>query len=207
MLHKETVEPRTLDILKQCMKASYLSNFVLVGGTALSLQFGHRISIDLDFFGETEFLNDENFTEEFNKIGSTVLTSKSNVMLGYFVDNLKIDIVKYKYPLIRKVIEIEGIRLASPEDIGAMKLAAITGRGKKKDFVDLFYLLKVFSLKELISFYDEKFPDGNKMLVYRSIAYFEDADKDPDALLLNENITWSEMKSSLIEKTHLYLNE
>ncbi len=206
MLRKETVEQSTLDILKQCMKLHCLSDFVLVGGTALSLQLGHRISIDLDFFGNVKKLEEEEFSKSFKEIGNTVLANKSQVMLGYFINNLKIDVVKYKYPLIKSPLVIEGIRMARPEDIAAMKFAAITGRGKKKDFTDLYYLLEHFTFEEMFEFYNMKYADGNNMIVLRSLAYFEDADKDIDPIFIDKNISWEKIKFTIENKLNKYLN-
>lgn len=204
MLRIETVEQRTLDILKQCMALESLDSFVLVGGTALALQFGHRKSIDLDFFGNVQSLETYEILEDFRNIGNTVLATESKVMIGVYIDNLKIDIVKYKYPFIRDIINIDNIRLANPIDIAAMKLAAITGRGKKKDFIDLYFLLKHFSIEEIVQFYLEKYHDGNIFLVLRSLIYFEDADMDEDPVML-EKVSWIEMRTFIEDKVNKYL--
>ena len=205
MLRTETVEPRTLDILKACMKLPILSPFTLVGGTALSLQYGHRMSIDLDFFGDVLTLDPLKIQSELENIGNTKLASQSNVMLGFYVDNIKIDIVKYKYKLIEEPIIVDSIRMAHPLDIGAMKLAAVSGRGKKKDYYDLYFLLKNFSLSQLIECNKLKFPNTNEMIILKSIGYFEDADRDADAILL-EKISWVDVKTSIRIHLKNYLN-
>ena len=160
MLRTETVEPRTLDILRKCMKLPCLDSFTLVGGTALSLQYGHRKSVDLDFFGDVTELNTGRIKSELETIGDTRLASQSSVMLGYYVYDIKVDIVKYKYKLIELPIIIDSIRMAHPLDIGAMKLAAISGRGKRKDFYDLYFLLIEYTLVQLLECNRLKFPDS-----------------------------------------------
>lgn len=206
MLRTEVVEPGTLDILRQCMRLDCLKPFVLVGGTALALQYGHRTSEDLDFFGNVSELNEPEITPALQTIVTSRLVNSSNVMLGYFMGTLKVDIVKYRYPFIRPVLDWDQIRLASPEDIAAMKLSAITGRGKKKDFADLFFLLEHFSFEQLIEFYTQKYEDGSLYLVLRSVAYFEDADQDPDPVFL-KSIGWKHIKSVIQEKLKNYLKK
>ncbi|HQN57016.1 MAG TPA: nucleotidyl transferase AbiEii/AbiGii toxin family protein, partial [Saprospiraceae bacterium] len=102
MLQTQTVEPGTLDLLKKCMELDALQPFTLVGGTALSLQYGHRMSIDLDFFGNVNFLDDKLISEQFASIGNAELVNQSSVMLGFFINEIKVDIVKYKYDFIEK---------------------------------------------------------------------------------------------------------
>lgn len=95
----------------------------------------------------------------------------------------------------------DGLRLASDKDIGAMKLAAITGRGTKKDFIDLFELLQHYSLLELIGFYEQKYHDGSVFLVLKSLVYFEDADAEITPYLLR-NYSWEDIKTD-IKKVHV----
>lgn len=204
MLRTEVLEPGTLDILKHCMELECLKPFVLVGGTALALQYGHRTSMDLDFFGAVNNLDEPSITQGLNTIAPTRLVNSSMVMLGYFMGNLKVDIVKYRYPLVKPVIEINNIRLASPEDIAAMKLSAITGRGKKKDFTDLYYLLEYFSCEQLFEFYSKKYTDGNQYLVLRSLGYFDDADQDEDPEFLKKN-SWKNIKQVIKQRLINYL--
>ncbi|MBK8605079.1 MAG: nucleotidyl transferase AbiEii/AbiGii toxin family protein [Saprospiraceae bacterium] len=205
MLRTETIEPGTLDILIKCMKLPSLAPFILVGGTAPSLQYGHRMSIDVDFFGTVDQLDSEAIKTELDSIGNTIFSSESSVMLGFYVNQVKVDIVKYKYKLIENPIIIDSIRMAHPKDIGAMKLAAVSGRGKKKDYYDLFFLLQKYSLSQLMEFNKLKFPDSNEMIILKSIGYFEDADNDADAILF-EKISWNEVKRSNNQHLKNYLN-
>lgn len=206
MLQTQTVEPGTLDLLKKCMELDALQPFTLVGGTALSLQYGHRMSIDLDFFGNVNFLDDKLISEQFASIGNAELVNQSSVMLGFFINEIKVDVVKYKYDFIEKPITEGIIRLAHPKDIGAMKLAAISGRGKRKDFYDLYYLLRDYSLEDLISFNKKKFPDSNEMIIIKSLGYFDDADLDQQPILM-EQVSWSTVKKTISGHLQNYIRK
>jgi len=94
--------------------------------------------------------------------------------------------------------------LASLEDIAAMKLAAITGRGTKKDFIDIFFLLKKYSLSDMLQLYNKKFPDGSELMVLRSLSYFEDADKDVSPVMI-EDIEWAHAKNDIKKKMQSYI--
>jgi len=187
------------------MKLPCLDSFTLVGGTALSLQYGHRKSVDLDFFGDVTELNTGRIKSELETIGDTRLASQSSVMLGYYVDDIKVDIVKYKYKLIELPIIIDSIRMAHPLDIGAMKLAAISGRGKRKDFYDLYFLLRKYTLVQLLECNRLKFPDSNEMIILKSIGYFDDAESDTETIL-SSTVSWKTIKSSITKHLRDYLN-
>lgn len=192
MLYYKTIEPDTLDILKKIQSITEFSKLRLVGGTALALQIGHRKSIDLDFFGliENDFIT---FSRELEKAGKiTVLKNSTNINI-FSVNNIKVDFVNYHYTWLEKAITEDDLLLAGIKDIAAMKIAAITGRGTKKDFIDLYFLLKRYNLKEILDFYMQKYPEGSIFLVLRSLAYFKDADEDeqPDMLIPTD---WNEVK-------------
>lgn len=139
MLYFETVESDTLELLIKLMEKPYLSTFCLVGGTSLSLQIGHRKSIDLDLFSETEFDGDKllaTLAQDFRHI--EVLTKINGTLLTR-IQGIKVDFLRFNYPSIRPVRIEDQLRLLTPEDIAPMKLDAIAGRGKKKDFYDLYF--------------------------------------------------------------------
>jgi hypothetical protein len=172
-----------------------LIGFNLAGGTALALQIGHRKSIDLDFFGARPIDKDE-IIGLLEPLGDLQLLQHTRNILILNINGVKVDFVNYKYPWMRAIQIVEDIRLASLPDIGAMKLGAIAGRGKKRDFTDLYFLLQQFTLSELLGFYREKYPDGNEFLVLRSLTFFEDAEED-QKLELFEKADWSEVKQTI----------
>ncbi|HAF29404.1 MAG TPA: hypothetical protein DCG75_10195 [Bacteroidales bacterium] len=205
MLHYSTIDASTLELLKKLQGDNAFSSTRLAGGTSLALQIGHRKSIDLDLFGHI----DEDLysiSEKINKLGK-VTTLKNNKNLHiYLINSIKVDLVNYPYPWIDKAIIEDNLILAGKKDIAAMKLAAITGRGAKKDFIDLCFLLNYFSLSEMISFFKEKFKDGSEFLVIKSLSFFEDADQDEEPVML-ETHNWKKTKTTITNHLKEYLTK
>lgn len=141
MLHYPTVKPGTLGLLKKIMAEPKLAGFNLAGGTSLALQIGHRISFDLDLFGNRPFERDE-ILELTGKIGTVRPVQYTKNIFILDIDGVKVDFVNYKYAWLRDIKTIDGLRLVGLEDIGAMKIGAISGHGKKRDFIDLFFFIK-----------------------------------------------------------------
>lgn len=198
MLHKQAVSPKLLELINKLMQVEAFQNFNLVGGTSLALQIGHRISIDIDLFGNSE-INEIDFNEELSKLGKSQLLKKSKNKLIYNVEGIKVDFVNYKYPLLENFDTLETIRMVSLRDIGAMKLNAISGRGSRKDFIDLYFLMEHFSLSELLKFYKEKYDDGSEFLVLKSLQYFEDAETEdfPEMII---PIVWEDLKTKILNE-------
>lgn len=184
------------------MQEPAFNDMRLVGGTALALQYGHRQSIDLDFFGDLtcELENTQEILSKYGKV--TVLKETKNIRI-YVVDNIKVDFVHYScYPWLEDVIFEDGIRLASPVDIAAMKINVIEGRGTRKDFVDVFFLLKHYSLQEILSFYKAKYPNYSDFRAMMSLTYFDDAEMQPMPKMFDKT-SWAEMQKAIIEKVKL----
>ena len=196
MLSFQAVLPNTLELLKRLMSQPLMSQMRLVGGTSLALQYGHRRSVDLDFFGKTTEDVDE-LTEMMHDCAETVVRGNcSKRIKAYFLDNVKVDVVNYDYAWIDAPIVYDGLRLASPVDIAAMKVNAAIGRGTKKDFIDLYFLLQHYSFKDLISFYLTKYPDGSEYRALLNMTYFADADPQPMPVMLAP-VSWEEVKTKL----------
>lgn len=198
MLYLETVESSTLELLKKLQRLPVLEQTRLVRGTALALQLGHRKSIDLDFFGtidcEAEYLR-----ESIAGIASLTILKESPHIHIYIVDGIKVDIVNYKYPWLDDVVLEQGLRLASVSDIAAMKITAIIGRGTKKDFIDIAFLLHHFSLEEILHFYAAKYNDSSVFMAMKSLAYFDDAEADPmPDMFVNQS--WQQVKAYILSK-------
>ena len=140
----------------------------LVGGTGLALQLGHRKSIDLDFFGtiEADSLEIREALEESHVV--SIVKESKNIHI-YMVDGVKVDIVNYRYTWIDEPVIDSELTLASIKDIAAMKIAAVIGRGTKKDFIDIDILLRSFSLQELLDLYMQKYPDGSLFIAMKSL--------------------------------------
>jgi len=205
MLHYKTIDSKTLELLKRLQKIPALSEMRLAGGTSLALQIGHRKSIDIDLFGNIQ--GDEyTITKSLDNLGKVTTLKKSENITIFLIDHIKVDLVNYHYPWIEKPVEEDDLVLAGQNDIAAMKLAAITGRGTKKDFVDLFFLLQKFSLKEMITFYNQKYKDGSEFLVIKSLSYFDDADEDEDPVMLNP-FDWIVAKNNIKNHLKTYLKK
>lgn len=137
MLYKETVTKEMWELLQRLMKDEKLKDFNLVGGTALSLMIGHRLSIDLDLFSTQDFDVQPMLTHLSDEHPVKIRDIFNNTML-LDIGNVKVDILDHKYPWQKPVQTQQGIRLVSLHDIGAMKLHAIFQNGTRiKDFVDM----------------------------------------------------------------------
>ena len=198
MLQTQTVVPDLLELLKKIMSEKMFSDFHLVGGTSLSLQIGHRNSIDIDLFGNSE-INEDLFIEKLNTFGKVQVVQATKNILITKINDLKVDFVNYKYPLLKDVLIIDNIRMLSTADIAVMKLNAIAGRGSKKDFIDLYFLLDEFSLPKIFDFYDQKFKDGSGFMVEKSLTYFEDADRQLEPKMFKP-FDWEACKQKIIEE-------
>ncbi len=203
MLHTETVDANTLDLLKQIQANPNFHETRLVGGTALALQIGHRKSIDLDIFGNIR-LESLELTQELQTYGTLSIRSASQRIHHLMLRGVQLDIVQYDYPWIDAPVVADGVRLASIRDIAAMKLAAITNRGTKKDFIDLAFLLDRYDLPQMLELYTQKFKDGESFMVLKSLVFFEDAEDDPMPYML-QPIDWNVAKQRIVDsvRTHV----
>lgn len=217
MLREESVSAQLLETLKRLMSLSILNNHRLVGGTALALQIGHRISIDIDLFSNSK----TNYTEvekllmnEFsNEIKVThYINSPFGKGIAFLIHGIKTDIIDWKSPFHYKPVVENDIRMASKEEIIRMKLAIITSppeyaRYDKKDFTDLACLLDKYTISEMIEIYKQSnnilaHPDR---IVLEAFQYAELADKKPNPNMLYK-LPWDEVKMKIQKAIETYLN-
>lgn len=178
MLHKETVETGTLDLIHRLMKDEQLKEFTLVGGTALSLQIGHRISVDIDLFNKREFDSEMLQRYLIRKYQAENFKTGVNSVLC-FIENVKVDLISHRFPDIKPIIIEEEIRMASLEDIGAMKLNAITRDGTRfKDFVDMHVLLEHRPLEVYGAAFENKYDNQSRAIAYLCMSYHKDIELD-----------------------------
>ena len=176
------------DILDESRKKALLllkpvsGDFYLAGGTALAIQLGHRDSVDFDFFTKNEFENNHLF-EEIKEIFFASEVKKiqdEKWTLTILVGNLiKVSFFTHKYSLIKPLLVCDYVNLASLEDIGAMKLLAITTRSATKDYVDLFFILQKIQLADLLKFTAKKYPLLDENLILKSLVFFDDLVDEP----------------------------
>jgi hypothetical protein len=202
MLHIETVLPSTLRVLKELMEIEELKSFCLVGGTALSLQLGHRKSDDIDLFLDKDF--DKRYVINILKqkfVDRIIFISKDTNSLGVFcyIDDIKIDICKHTFPIIETIIVEDNIRMWNIKEIAAAKVHAISNRGKKKDFWDIDIILDKLSIEEITTLYKKKYDPLLAITVSQILVYFEDAnDSETPECYLNKS--WEQVKKSIVRK-------
>ncbi|MBK6793978.1 MAG: nucleotidyl transferase AbiEii/AbiGii toxin family protein [Anaerolineales bacterium] len=190
------------EVLRGFMQSELGSQFYLAGGTALSLQIGHRLSVDLDFFSPTEDIpSTREVIEKTLNPFQIMLTDSSWGNLVYIVNNVRVGFYGYGFPLIAPLIETENIRLASIEDVALMKFDALLGRASRKDFYDLYYICKYLSLRELLNKAPQKYPSVRdfEVQVVKRLVFFENAENETNLVLLNE-IDWQSVKNFFIDQ-------
>lgn len=203
MLSIQTVQPDTLELLKAISAQPETRQLRLVGGTALALQYGHRQSVDLDFFGKLPEDKDE-LIDVVRRVGEVTVLNRSKIILQMVVNQVKVDFVDYsRYPWIDEPVQGDGFVLASDKDIAAMKINAIMGRGTRKDFIDLYVLLQHYSLPQIMDFYRQKYPEFSEYRALLSMTYFDDAEMQDMPLMLIE-APWEAMKTSIIQAVEAY---
>ncbi len=203
MLRTEVLEPGTLGILRAVLANETFESFNLVGRTALALQFGHRLSIDLDFF-TTDLFDKELIKSELSDIGNWHIDSENKIGLRGALNGIKIDFVTYRYPLLEPIRIIDGIRMLSQADISAMKLSAVSNRGAKKDFYDMYFLLRRHSFAQLCNWYKAKFQTNNLFMLLKSITYFDDAELTETPVLLADKVSWEVVKETILHEVATY---
>ena len=199
MLQLKTIDPDTYLLLQQLSESDYLKDFALAGGTSLALQLGHRISIDLDFFTREVFDSLELLEKlEADYELSNVTTAKNSLSLYIFFNkkNIKVEFLRHNYKQLNNFLINNDISLYSIEDIAAMKLNAIANRGAKKDFFDIYELLKTYPITDLLDLFKEKYVSQNAFTVIKSLNYFIDADKEPDPMNL-KTVSWNQVKERI----------
>jgi predicted nucleotidyltransferase component of viral defense system len=208
-MSKDTVDKIQLNLLQEFSKKDFLNDYFLVGGTNLALRLNHRHSIDIDLFSQNKF--DIAHSEKIHFLLNQSYGNRyseprfSDAGVFCYIDNVKVDLVNYPYPLLKPLVVVSGIKLADFEDIAAMKISAVTGRGSKKDFYDIYELLKMFTVEQLLGFYKEKYKVNNIFHVVKSLTYFNDAeniDNKNNTVVSSKNLKWGEVKSFISKKVN-----
>lgn len=194
MLHLNTIDEETYSILLSLLGKEYLSGFSLVGGTSLSLRYGHRKSIDLDLFSPTSF--DPPIMEDLLQIDYANYTYRGNNthMLFCNIGNVKTDIVYHPFKLLLPVETVDNIRMFSIEDVAAMKCYAICKRGTRKDIYDIWALVQHFTPKQIAEFFVQKYGEEKLIFFQKSILYFEEADNSVQPEVLIKGLDWEKVK-------------
>ncbi|MDR2562827.1 MAG: nucleotidyl transferase AbiEii/AbiGii toxin family protein [Prevotellaceae bacterium] len=190
------------------MEIPELQSFNLVGGTALSLKYGHRTSIDLDLFTVSKFEHQPVIDSLIRTFGDSFVEKKRFGKWGIFchIDKVKVDLVYYPHPLLYAVEHWDTIRMYDDRDLIAMKIQAILGRGKKKDFWDIYELMQHYDLSQMIDFHIAKYPTQMLLIsIPQALIYFVDADADLDEPIHFKEQTWEQIKEGIREKVREFL--
>lgn len=199
MLHTQTLASQTMGLIQALQVEPMLREFHLVGGTALALQIGHRISIDIDLFTRVDYDVDDVLALFINKYGFQRNYQHGKTLKG-FIEGVMIDVIRHDYEELQ-VIEEDRVRMLSAKDIAAMKLNAITGNGTRvKDFVDVYFLLKQFRLEEMLDFYKTKYQQDDALMILRSLVFFDDVDLAEWPRLIREpRLTFDQVKKRICD--------
>lgn len=192
---KFIIGQETKESLGSLVRNRVLKNFYLAGGTGAALLLEHRRSYDLDFFSYKEF-NSVRLIQKLIKGNNFKLEKKdSQTVIGLY-KNTRVSFFYYPYKLLKPTKNILGVRVAHLIDIACMKIDAISGRGSRKDFIDLYFIIKRgYRLKNLLKYFSRKYSSINYNLLHikKSLIYFKDAEKDPASMMLKK-VRWLSVK-------------
>jgi hypothetical protein len=203
--HKNVIPASTQTTLCVLRDAHLLNGFYLAGGTGLALQFGHRLSLDLDFFAPEHF-NEDALLEGLQALDGFSLPMKAPYTLHAAIKETKISFLGYAFPVLFPANPFLGIAVADPRDIACMKLTAIASRGTKRDFIDLYVCAERYGLKEILHLFDRKFVQTNfsRIHILKSLTFFADAEKDPMPDMITR-IDWDTVKQFFLREAPRFL--
>jgi hypothetical protein len=192
--HRKVIPAATETTLCALRDVKLVNRFYLAGGTGLALQFGHRLSLDLDFFSPEHF-DEDALLERIQALEGFALVAKAPYTLHATLKETKVSFLGYAYPMLFPTNPFEGVAVADPRDIACMKITAIASRGTKRDFVDLYTVTTRYGLKEILRLFDEKYARTrySKLHLLKSLTYFTDAEKDPMPHML-QPMEWDTVK-------------
>jgi Nucleotidyl transferase AbiEii toxin, Type IV TA system len=192
--HAEAISPAARDLVQSLVLGQLPVGFYLAGGTGLALRFGHRRSVDLDFFSRESFDEEALLASLKARFQPSVL-SRAPQTLHLLLRDIRVSFIGYPYPLLFQPDRFASADVADARDIACMKLSAVSSRGSRRDFVDLFVTAKEYSLEALLSLFVRKFAgiEYSRLHLLKSLTYFEDAEADPPLNMLSQT-PWQEVK-------------
>lgn len=200
MIYTDSLTPKSQKVFDILKELTLWKDFYLAGGTGLALQINHRSSVDFDFFSPNNELSREkrdSLCEMLKCKGDTVIIKAIDRTLEVMFKDVKMSFFSYNYPLVDSPVKSGRIRVSSITDIGLMKLASIIGRGSKKDFVDIYFIIRQYiKLEKMLEVSGKKFSEirGFNNQALRALVYFEDAEQEEMPELLEKN-NWKEIKA------------
>jgi len=199
--HREVIPATTETTLGVLRDAQLVDSFYLAGGTGLALQFGHRLSLDLDFFAEENF-DEEALLQRVQTLAGFALTAKAPYTLHATVQATKVSFLGYAYPVLFPTNPFLDVAIADPRDIACMKVSAVASRSTKRDFVDLYVCAERYGLKEILRIFDQKYTQTHysRLHILKSLTFFADAEKDPMPHML-VTLDWDTVKQFFLRET------
>jgi hypothetical protein len=178
--HRETITAPTEDVLRALHDHALTEGAYLAGGTGLALRFGHRRSVDLDFFLRETF-DEEHLLQRLEQVPGVSGVRRAPQTLHCAIQGVKVSFLGYAYPQLFDTEPFDGVPVADPRDIACMKITAVSSRGTKRDFVDLYTACERFGLQKILSLFAEKYDRTgyDRLHILKSLTYFADAEKDP----------------------------
>lgn len=198
--HRNVIPASTKSALNALRDAKLLDSFYLAGGTALALQYGHRLSLDLDFFAREHF-DEEGLLVRLRDLPEFALVSKAPYTLHATIGNTKVSFLGYAYPMLYPTNPFLGVAVADPRDLACMKVSAIASRGTKRDFIDLYEASQRLGLAEILALFGTKYAQANYSGVHilKSLSFFADAEKDPMPHMLVD-LDWDTVKQFFLRE-------
>lgn len=201
-MHYNCLPKNTWELLKRLDKLVHKHELVLAGGTGLALQIGHRISVDLDFFTQKKFSTEKVF-QELKQLGlKPSIQEESEGSITVLAEETKLSMFHYPYPFTEKIKKAEGSPVAGIIDIASMKIIAISQRGAKRDFVDLYFILQTTPFWKIAKNMIERFGQEriNPLHIGKSLVFFDDAEIDPDPNFTGQdNPNWKAVKKFFVK--------
>jgi len=198
--HLDGLGKNQINVLKKTGSYFRENGYYLAGGTALAIYFGHRVSVDLDWFTSNDMGDALIFSQKLRKAGFDFVTDQTAPgTLHGSMSNVRVTFLEFHYPLLQPLVHWKemGCSLASLEDLACMKLSAIAQRGARKDFCDLYILgMEHFELKEMLDLYRRKFNIPDVSHVLYGLVYFDDAENERMPKMLWD-VRWTEIKKTI----------
>jgi len=210
MLHEGCVSERLLALLRELQRETVFKDYFLLGGTALTLQIGHRKSDDIDLFTQKELRLPEiaKYLKQHHS-GKYQLLNSQNMIYQVMIDGIKVDFVQHPFELVEPAFTDKQITYLGKKDIAAMKLHAIETSGNRaKDFVDIFFLLKEMPLEKMFEYYRKKYSTDNVFNAKRSLTFFDDVPEESweEVRTINKKVTANTIKKTIIASVQEFNN-
>ncbi len=200
-MHPKVLSDEGWAVVRKLTSGGYVDGWTLAGGTGLALQFGHRVSLDLDFFLPEPF-DAQALVGDLSRLGAIAIQSRTDSTLHVTLDGIRLSFLKAEVPFLFPAAPYRNLLVADPRDIAVTKVVAIGGRGSRKDFVDLyFYLRSGGALDSLMELLRQRFVDidYNEYHLLKSLVFFDDAETEPMPRMLRR-ASWPDIRKAIVDE-------